>query len=247
MTARQKTILISGAMGGVGRAITTLFLKHGYSIVLLYRNATEIELTRKHKQLGEKAFFVQCDVSDIRQVQSALTQVLRHTQTIDMCVHAAAGKITRKRLAHMTEEEFRSEFEAGVFGAFNLFSSVVPLMQKNGKGMLIGITSTVVGSGGGAQMGAYTTAKYALRGLLREFDRELRAEGIGVYAVAPDLLKTKLTADLPDKYFEFAVKQAHRKKLSTPLDVAKAVLRIAQGKVRPGSSFLVSSGEVSQL
>lgn len=96
-------------------------------------------------------------------------------------------------------------------------------------------------------MGAYTVAKHALRALLRELHRELSQEGIGVYAVAPDLLKTPLTADLPEKYFEFAQEKAPRKKLITPEDVAEAVSRVISGGIPAGSSLLVASGETAPL
>ncbi len=242
-----KVVLLSGGMGGVGSAIATLLIESGYQVALLYRSSSEGEVLEKKGTLGELSFFVQCDVANFRETEFAVKKVLDHFGSIDICIHAAVGKITRKPILDMKAEEFRDEFEAGLFGAFNLFSSALPSMKKHGGGMLIGITSSTIEIGSGARMGAYSTAKYALRGLLRELYKELKAENIDVYAVAPDLLKTDLTADLPEKYFEFAEAKTHQKKLMIPEDVAKVVLSVCQGAVKSGSSILVSTGVATAL
>ncbi|TSC68818.1 MAG: 3-oxoacyl-(acyl-carrier-protein) reductase [Parcubacteria group bacterium Gr01-1014_56] len=242
-----KVVLLSGGMGGVGSATAALLIENGYRVAVLYRSSSQAEVQEKKKTLGEYSFFLQCDITDFKETQLAVKKVLDHFGAIDICIHAAIGRITRKPILEMKEEEFRSEFEAGLFGAFNLFSSALPSMKKQHEGMLIGITSSTVEAGSGARMGTYSTAKFALRGLLRELHKELKAEGISVYAVAPDLLKTALTSDLPEKYFEFAEAKTPNKKLMTPLDVAQIVLAVCRGEVKSGSSVLVSTGEVTAL
>lgn len=245
---RRKVVLISGGMGGVGSATADLLVQNGYGVALLYRNSAARIVTEKKIQMGEHSFFVQCDITRFDKTRLAVEKVREHFGEIDICIHAAVGRIIRKPICDMTESEFRGEFEAGFFGAFNLFSSVVPAMKKRRSGMLIGITSSTIEEGSGAaRMGAYSTAKYALKGLLRELSRELSAGGVGVYAIVPTLLKTPLTADLPEKYFEFAEAHASHKKLMTPLEVASTILKVCQGDVESGSSVSVSTGEITAL
>ncbi len=248
MTRKEmKVVLVSGGMGGVASAAADLFVRKGYRIALLYRNSTEEHVSERKRELGEHSFFVHGDMLDPKQIQNAVQAVLVHYGRIDVCVHAAVGAITRKPVLDMTNAEFRREFDVGLFGAHALFSAVAPHMKARHTGTLIGVTSAVIEGKGAARMGAYSTAKYALRGLLRELHRELSVEGISVYGVAPDLLKTALTADLPDKYFEFAQAGSPHQKLMTPREVAQALLRVAEGEVPSGSSLLVSTGEAAPL
>jgi 3-oxoacyl-[acyl-carrier protein] reductase len=140
----------------------------------------------------------------------------------------------------MTADEFISQFDVDVFGGFNLCKSVIPIMKKGEGGTLIAITSSVIESSG-AQMGAYTSAKFAVQGMLREFARELAADSIRVYAVAPGLLKTELTADLPERYFEFVEKQRGTH-LETTEEVARLCMELSEGKSETGTSHSVNGG-----
>ena len=244
---RGKVVLISGGMGGVGSATANLLTENGYAVALMYRNSSAHDVAEKKALVGEQVFFVQCDIADPIQTQRAVDEVLAHFGAIDICIHAAVGKITRKTILDMQETEFRKEFEVGLFGAFHLFSAVAPFMKERRSGTLIGVTSVTLEAGGaGARMGAYSAAKAALRGLLRELHRELAPLGVGVYAVAPDLLKTALTADLPEKYFEFAEAVAG-KGLMTPQEVAQTILKVCKGDILSGNSVRVSTGEVTAL
>jgi NAD(P)-dependent dehydrogenase (short-subunit alcohol dehydrogenase family) len=109
-------------------------------------------------------------------------------------------------------------------------------MSQQGYGTLIGITSTVIESASTpARMGAYTVGKIALRGLLRELHRELSPFDIRVFAVAPELMRTKLTADLPEKFFELVEQRSGSAAITTPKQVAETV-------VRAGTDLNVPSG-----
>ena len=244
MPKKRKTAVVSGGMGGVGRAVCAQLAAEGFDVVALYFHTTEKEAESFVKTLYSGAHrSVRCDICDAEAVARAIEEVRILYGAIDVCVHSAVGALARTPVLAMSAEGFKEQFEAGFFGAFNLFSSVAPHMKERRRGALIGITTSAIEEGGGgARMGAYTVAKHALRALLRELHKELSREGIGVYAIAPDLLKTPLNADLPEKYFEFAREKSLRKKLMTPKDVAQAVLRAVSGAVPPGSSLLVSSG-----
>jgi NAD(P)-dependent dehydrogenase (short-subunit alcohol dehydrogenase family) len=239
MKVAKKVVLIAGAGGGVGYALAEKCIDRGYRVALLYRTTPE-----QTPALNSSTYV--CDITDIRAVERTVADIIKTFGRIDVCVQAAADVIVRKRIVEMNDGEFRSQFEANVFGAFNVFTAVAAQMQKQGHGTLVGITSDVIEqNGGGSRMGAYTTAKGALRMLLRELHREVSGGGIRVFAVAPGLMRTKLTADLPEKYFEFAEMHAN-KPLMTPDHVAHSILALMDSDAS-GISYLISNGERSPL
>jgi NAD(P)-dependent dehydrogenase (short-subunit alcohol dehydrogenase family) len=249
MSSKEKrVVVISGGMGAVGSALATLLTNEKYQVILTYFNSTKEECAKKQSELGADVIFVRCDVRDPQACEHLVEEVLKKFGSIDVCIHAAVGAIARKQVARMSLDEFKEQFETGLFGAFALCTAVTKVMKEKRAGVLIGITTSAIEHGeGGAQMGAYSIAKYALRGLLRELSKELAADGISVFAVAPDLMKTKLNADLPDMYLEFAKEKTTNKKLQVPEDVARSVVRILHGEVPAGSSVLVSSGAYTPL
>jgi NAD(P)-dependent dehydrogenase (short-subunit alcohol dehydrogenase family) len=167
-------------------------------------------------------------------VREAFAAIEREGRIV-ACIYAASDRIVRKRLQEMTEREFRTHFEANVVGAFNVLTAAARGMRKPGSA-LIGITSVVLYEDATpARMGAYAIAKAAQQMLLREMHRECSHEGVRVFGIAPGLMKTALTADLPDKYFEFAAARGTR--LTTPEEVAQAALDCVSSKRAGGVSL----------
>jgi NAD(P)-dependent dehydrogenase (short-subunit alcohol dehydrogenase family) len=245
-----KVAVISGGVGAVGQALALALAREGYAIAVLYRGLHEEDVSALKKSLGDDAVFIAADVNSPEATAKAIKEVATVCGRIDVAIHAAAGKIARKRLFDLDAASFQGQLETSVLGAFNLFKPVAEIMKGQKSGVIIGITSAVVEPGAqAARMGAYAVGKFALRGLLRELHRELAPDGIRVLAVAPDLMKTPLNADLPDKYFEFSVQRSQAEKLMTPQDVAASVLFLlsGEGSTLRGASLLVSSGAVSNL
>lgn len=218
----KKVVVISGGMGGIGQAVAKLFASKGYEVVALSRS--------------------DMDVTDPKQVEKVLS--LPH---IDVAIHAAVSPIERKNLLDMNAQEFKGQFEASLFGGFNFLKTAAGKMRDGQGGTLIGITSSAVEEEKtSARMGAYTVAKIALQGLLRELHRELGKSGVRVFAVAPDLLKTKLTSDLPDKFFEFA-EAASGKPVATLEEVAHAIYTLCESRASGGQIVAIPAGHTRPL
>ncbi|KKW45140.1 MAG: 3-oxoacyl-[acyl-carrier protein] reductase [Parcubacteria group bacterium GW2011_GWA2_56_21] len=249
MTNTRKVVVISGGMGGVGRAAAAAFAREQYRTVVLYRHSSEEDLATVKALLPDEPIFIQCDIRDAQETARTIDTVLSSTGRIDVAVHTAVGPIMRKKLLMMDAAGFRSQFETGFFGAFNLFRPIAAIMKQQKSGTLIGITSSAIESSStAARMGAYTVGKIALRGLLRELHRELSPAGIRVLAIAPDLMHTRLNADLPEKFFETVVGHAGGRALMTPEEVAGAIAALcADAAIPSGMSYLVSSGTMAPL
>jgi len=248
MTDAKKVIIISGGMGGVGRATAAAFALAHYRVVVLYRNSSDKEIAEFRQSMPDEHIFMRCDIRDAQEVVRVINDVFQKTGRIDVAIHASVDQIKREKLLEMDGSAFRSQFEAGLFGAFNFFQPIAKIMKREQHGTLIGITSGVLElPTTPARMGAYTVCKIALRGLLRELHRELSSKGIRVFAMAPGLMRTRLNADLPEKFFEMAMKN-QGETLMTPEEVAKVTIRLCADTTTPsGMSCLVSSGEITPL
>lgn len=221
--------IIDGGLGATGRAIATALATHGYTLALTYFGTEAAEARRFVDGLpGGPHLARKVDITDAEAV-AAFVDEAAGLGTIEACIHVACDPIARKTLSAMNDEEFRSQFEATVFGAHTVFAATLPRLKTPG-GLLLGITTSFIESGQGApRMGGYISAKYALRGLLRELARETSASGIRVNAIAPDLMQTKLSGDLPGRFFEWAAERDARGRLTTPTDVAEKVLYLLSG------------------
>lgn len=243
--------LITGGMGAVGQATARALASEGYVVYLSYFSSTAKDAAACIASLpgtGHEA--IHCNIADYQSVADMIARVLAKSPAIDIVVHTAADRIVRSTLEAMTASDFRSQFEASVFGAFNLFAQVLPLMKKQGTGLIVGITTAAIREPEGAgKMSGYIAAKYALEGLLRETARECKATSVRVNAIAPDLMQTKLTADLPPRLFEFAAEKDSRGRITTPDDVAQKVLYLLsdEGKTINDMSLAVATDETWSL
>lgn len=244
----RKVAIISGGMGGVGRATVTALAREGYRVVVLYRNSLESETEEVRASLQGEQIFMRCDVNIELDVARAIDEIFSKTGRIDVAIHTAVDPISRERIIDMNDIAFRSQFEAGFFGAFNFLMHVAKIMKQQKLGTLVGITSSTIESNTTtARMGAYTVGKIALRGLLRELHRELSSFGIRVFAVAPGLMRTRLNSDLPEKFFEMAEERPGGTQMAVE-DVARAIVALCTGKeIDSGISYLVSSGGMTPL
>jgi 3-oxoacyl-[acyl-carrier protein] reductase len=245
----MSTVLIAGGMGDIGRAIAVRFAGAGERIALLYHTTPDAEARSFIEGLpGTGHVALRCDITDAGSVAGALAAVLKQGDPISLCVHAAVASIVRKAAYDIPPEEFRGQFDVTCFGGLNLFQAVVPRMVRGGK--ILGITTSAADPGGqSSAMAGYVAAKYALRGLLRELSRELAGRGIGVAAVAPGFVPTKLHRDLPEQVFNFLKDRQPAELVSTPEEVARKVEEVCRLDITDmsGKSFPVKGGEPSSL
>lgn len=216
MTLTQKPItLISGGHGGLGQALARAATAAGQQVIIidLHQSAT--------------ADFIDyaCDITDNAAVTQTIEQILQKYGHIDHLVHAAVSPLIRKKPSAITAAEFQQQFAVTTFGGFNLCQAVLPAMRAQKYGRIVGITTVALEPNvTSSSLTGYLSAKFALRGFLRELAREVAADGITVNAVAPDFVATALNSDLPPRATELWQDKKPTKKLVTPEDVATAVM-----------------------
>ncbi len=222
MIEGPRTVVISGAMGDIGRAIAKMCASHGVQVCLLYHKTSQKSVDTFIKTLhgsGHRAYL--CDITNEREVKDVIRHIALEMGRIDICIHAAVSPLVRKHVSEITTQEFRDQLEVTLFGGLYLLQSVIPHMKNSAQGTIIGLTSVAIEPESSASpMAGYLAAKSALRTLLRELAKEVSHAGITVNAVAPAFVPTTLHRDLPEPVFKFLSERVAR---HTPDDVANVV------------------------
>jgi len=191
MTALSgRAALVTGAARGLGLAIATALSRAGAAVTLAdLRDAEGQAAAAALSSAGGQARFSRLDVTRAADWQAALP--VGGVQILVNC----AGITDRRGLLECDLESWRRLFAVNVEGALLGLKAVVPAMRAGGGGTVINIASAA--AIGGHSFGAYSTTKWALRGLGRSAALELAPFGIRVNTVCPGLFMTEINRDQP--------------------------------------------------
>jgi len=227
MGLENKVALVTGASGGIGKAVALALAAQGADIAINYSGNAEAAqgVKAEVEKMGRKAFTVKANVASSQDVEEMVKNVLEQFGKIDILVNNAG--ITRDNLLmRMKEEDWDAVLETNLKGIFLCTKSVAKPMMKQRSGKIINIAS-VSGQMGNAGQANYSAAKAGVIGFTKTVARELAARNITSNAVAPGFIATKMTDVLPDDVKENILKQVPLGRLGTPEEVAQAVVFLA--------------------
>jgi len=190
-----RVALITGAGGGLGKAIALELARDGARVALIGRNEERLaEAAEEAAQLGCEAHVFVTDVTQESQIHLLRQRVESEFSRVDILINNA-GIMLRKALLDYTLEEWRSLIDTNLTSAFLMCHSFVPLMRGRGYGRIINITSTLshVSLPGRT---AYSASKAGLLGFTRALALELAPEKITVVAISPGPFATDLNTSL---------------------------------------------------
>lgn len=226
MKEKPKVIIISGGLGGLGRALANLASKE-FRVACLYHLTRPKTADIFCQSLRGKNLVLRCDIRDEAKVEKTVKLVEAKLGRIWGAVHLATSPIIRKHPTEMTSVEFKEQFNTAVFGGFIFLKKCAESMKKRGVGRIVAVTSRALETNSNhTKMAGYISAKFALQGMLREFVKELNRSAITVNAVAPDFLNTPLNDDLPAKFKEFVNRQSPNMKTEQVEEVAKLIVNL---------------------
>ncbi|MBW1884014.1 MAG: SDR family oxidoreductase [Deltaproteobacteria bacterium] len=185
-TAEHKTILITGATGGVGRGIAIACGEAGWEVWIAARRKPEGEdVAREVDAAGGRGRFVQCDAADRESIEAAIDGIVRHSGGLDGIVHNAISGLSPipGQLADASLEALRDHVHVSLRGAYLLARKGYALLRER-RGAFLVLTSEA-GFEGKALLSPYAGVKAAQRGFVRALAREWGREGIRVNALAP--------------------------------------------------------------
>jgi len=253
-----KTIVTGGGgEKGIGRAIVRAFGREGADVCVVGRNvAAGEEAAGDVRQCGGQAIHVECDISQLEDIDRAVETVLSEWGRIDVLVNNAGIAIPRAFLEY-TPEEAQKIWSVNLFGTFFMEQRVARHMVERAKkqgyktgdpvvGKIINITS-LSEEVGTCNVSAYAMTKAAIRLLTRCTALELAPHGILVNAIGPGFIKTSIV-DIPDEAYDEVAQTVPLKRCGVGDDIAGAAVFLASSEsdYATGSTLMVDGGYTAQ-
>jgi len=218
--------LITGATGGIGKAIARSFHRQG-AVVGLHGTRKE-KLDTFARELGDRVYVFPADLSDRDAVKKLGETAEKEMEGIDILVNNAG--ITRDGLfVRMSDEDWDTVLSVDLTAVFNLTREVVHSMMRRRFGRIINITSIVGGSGNAGQVN-YCAAKAGLVGFSKALAQEIATRNVTVNCIAPGFIESAMTDKLSDRIKEGIMGQIPMKRMGNGEDVAAAAVYLASNE-----------------
>ena len=225
MRLKDKTAIVTGAGSGFGKGIAMRFAKEGARVGVVDINA---EAAREvASQIGNSAFAMEADVSIDGDVSSMVQEALDRCGQLDILVNNAGTTHRNQPMTEVTEEEYERIFAVNVKSVYLSAKHIVPVMKKQGFGVILNVAST---AGVRPRPGLvwYNTSKGAMMTATKAMAIELAGEKIRVNAINPvagetGMLHLFMGEDTPEKRAQF-ISSIPLGRLSLPEDMANAAL-----------------------
>ncbi len=218
-----KTALVTGASGGIGRAVCLALAKDGFDIAVHYNSneAKAREIAEQIKALGRSAVTIKADLSAPEGCKQLVSKCVESLGGIYALVNNAG--VTKDGLVmRMTDEQFDSVVRANLNSCFCCTREASSYMLKARQGRIINITS-IVGIIGNAGQANYAASKAGIIGLTKSCAREFAKRGVCVNAVAPGFIETAMTDGLSEDVKEKMLSSIPLGRFGSPEDIAGAV------------------------
>jgi 3-oxoacyl-[acyl-carrier protein] reductase len=224
----DKTAIVTGAGSGIGRAIAHAMAKRNAHTILVDINLESIEKVSKEiESLGNgKILVLKADVSNAKEVQKVVKDVLSEFGKIDVLVNNAAIGGTAVPFTELREEDWDELIKVDLKSVFIFCKAVIGHMIERKYGKIINITS-LAGKAGNPNLVAYSAAKAGVIGLSRSLALWVATMGINVNSVAAGTTETPMLSSLPREQREELKRKIPMGRFSKPEETAAVVCFLA--------------------
>ncbi len=237
---KNKVVLITGAVAGIGRATALRFAEEGACVAAWDVNESGADtLLGEISKLGGQGKFRKVNVVDRKSVEDGIADILSGWNHIEVLVNNAG--ITRdaqlikwkdgQKTGEMDDAAFDAVIGVNLKGVFNCTRAVVPQMIKQGGGVILN-ASSVVGLYGNFGQTNYVATKAGVIGMTRTWARELGKYQIRVNAVCPGFIATEMVRAMPEKVIENMKSHTPLGQLGEPDDIAETYVWLASNRAR---------------
>lgn len=228
----KKTVVITGATGGIGRALAQTFAKEGYPLALNCH--TSIDALASLCQELTAAYGVSClalpaNVGDSREVSQMFHKINETLPPVEMLINNA-GITHFGLLSDMSEDAWRKVMSTNLDSLFYCSRAVIPTMVREKKGRILNICS-VWGERGASYETAYSASKGGMISFTKALAKELAPSGIPVNAIAPGAVDTAMNENLSEEEVNVLKEEIPSGRLATPEEVAETALFLATSPV----------------
>jgi NAD(P)-dependent dehydrogenase (short-subunit alcohol dehydrogenase family) len=242
-------VLITGALTGIGRATAVAFAKDGARVVVSGRREAEGKaLEAELGSLGAETAFIRADVRREEDVSSLIDQTVARFGRIDAAVNAAGTEGRPGPVAEQTGESYAATFDTNVLGTLLSMKHELRVMQPQGSGSIINLSSTY-GHEGGAGASVYVGSKHAVEGMTKSAALEAASSGVRINAVAPGPTETGMLNRFTGTAERKAalLKTVPLGRVGDPADIARAAVFLASEKASfiTGQILTVDGGKTA--
>ena len=235
-----KCALITGASGGIGGSIARALYGQGAKVAL---SGTRIDpLKALADDLGDRAFIVPCNLSDVDAVKALPQKASEEMGGIDILVNNAG--ITKDNLfMRMSDDDWHQVIDVNLTSTMHLMKSVMRTMMKKRFGRIINITS-IVGVTGNAGQVNYAASKAGMIGMTKSFAQEIATRGITANCIAPGFIETAMTAELPENVIKNMLDSIPQGRMGQADEIAASVAFLASNEASyiTGQTIHVNGG-----
>ncbi len=216
----NKTVLITGASRGIGRACALHLAKNGWHIAAGYTNSTDAarRLETDVRAIGQDCRLFRADVASSAQCNQMIDDAVRQFGHIDALV-CSAGIAQQKLFTDITDDDWSRMMDVNARGVFNCCRAALPHMISRKSGKIVTISS-IWGVIGASCEVHYSASKAAVIGLTRALAKEAAPSGITVNCIAPGVIDTDMCRDFDDTAMSGLREATPLGRIGTPQDIA---------------------------
>lgn len=252
MRSDSKVAIVTGAGGGIGRAIAMKLASQGAHLVLVDLVSQGVDnVAQEIRQAGGKAVTHCVDVADELQVQDCVAKVVADHGYVDILVNNAgiSPKKSNGSKAYLTEislSEWENVMRVNLTSVFLMCRAVIPHMVSRGSGSIVSISSSAALDGGILAATHYSASKGAVSALTRTLSKEMAPHAIRVNAVAPGRVATAMAKLSSNERNQAALSRIPLGRFAEPQEIADSVAYLLsdQASYITGVTLNVSGGYV---
>lgn len=245
----DKVAIVTGGGSGIGQAIAILFAKEGAKVVVADIDVTGSQNTvDKIISLGAEAFFVESNTSVAKEQEILVQKTIQKYGKLDIACNNAGIGGSSHPTGDYPIEDWDKVISVNLSGVFYGMKYQIKAMLENGKGNIINMSS-ILGTVGFAQAGAYTAAKHGVLGLTKTAALEYGTQNIRINAICPGFIKTPLLdKSLNEESLSYLASKHAMMRLGTSEEVAQLALWLASddSSFVTGSEYLIDGGYTAQ-
>ena len=229
----MQSVLITGAGGGIGSAVSEVFAQNGWSVCMCGHSREKAhKLAQKAEELenkyGVKIITEILDVSSKKECMDTVRKAADEFGGLSAVVNNA-GMIEYSSLSRTREDEYRPVISCNVDGTFFMMQAAAGIMKKKKEGSIVNVSS-VAGIKGCLGSGVYAGSKGAVNALTKTAAMEFAMYGIRVNAVAPGMIEGGMSSLLSEEQMKRSSSSVAMKRFGMPSEVAEAVYFLASPK-----------------
>ncbi|TKX78944.1 SDR family NAD(P)-dependent oxidoreductase [Halorubrum sp. SD626R] len=219
-----RVAIVTGASSGIGEATAEALASRGASVVLAARREDELDaLADRIEADGGTALSVPTDVTEEADIDALVESTLDAFGSIDVLVNNA-GVMLLEPVERADRANFRQMVEVNLLGLMNLTHAALPVMQEQGAGHIVNVSSTA-GRNANANSSGYNATKFGVNAFTEALRQEVTAEGVRTTIIEPGAVDTELPEHIPDDEIKAQLEEGLLDSM-TPLqseDIARAI------------------------